>query len=119
MPSLSQERVQDFDYNLKLELVLALISRSGVKVLNLSLLESVTNKIRSYKPRNAEHKDYLASPCFLVPSKECVVTVVQFLETLGCGYIESAEQSRTAEQNKISKLTVKLQLISTEHDCRM
>ena len=24
------------------------------------------------------------------------------------GYIESAEQSRTAEQNKISKLTVKL-----------
>ena len=37
------------------------------------------------------------------------------------GYIESAEQSRTAEQNKISKLTVKLQigLISTEHDCRM
>ena len=35
------------------------------------------------------------------------------------GYIESAEQSRTAEQNKISKLTVKLQIISTEHDCRM
>ena len=30
------------------------------------------------------------------------------------GYIESAEQSRTAEQNKISKLTVKLQIISTE-----
>ena len=28
-------------------------------------------------------------------------------------------QSRTAEQNKISKLTVKLQIISTEHDCRM
>jgi len=35
------------------------------------------------------------------------------------GYIESAEQSRTAEQNKISKLTVKLQIISTKHDCRM
>jgi len=35
------------------------------------------------------------------------------------GYIESAEQSRTAEQNKISKLTVKLQIISTENDCRM
>jgi len=35
------------------------------------------------------------------------------------GYIESAEQSRTAEQNKISKLTVKLQIILTEHDCRM
>jgi len=35
------------------------------------------------------------------------------------GYIESAEQSRTAEQNEISKLTVKLQIISTEHDCRM
>jgi len=31
------------------------------------------------------------------------------------GYIESAEQSRTAEQNKISKLTVKLQIILTEH----
>ena len=29
------------------------------------------------------------------------------------GYIESAEQSRTAEQNKISKLTVKLQIILT------
>ena len=27
------------------------------------------------------------------------------------GYTESAEQSRTAEQNKISKLTVKLQII--------
>ena len=35
------------------------------------------------------------------------------------GYIESAEQSRMAEQNKISKLTVKLQIISTEHGCRM
>jgi len=35
------------------------------------------------------------------------------------GYIESAEQSRTAERNKISKLTVKLQIILTEHDCRM
>ena len=31
------------------------------------------------------------------------------------GYIESAEQSITAEQNKISKLTVKLQIILTEH----
>ena len=30
------------------------------------------------------------------------------------GYIESAEQSRMAEQNKISKLTVKLPIISTE-----
>jgi len=39
--------------------------------------------------------------------------------TASSGYIESAEQSRTAEQNKISKLTVKLQIISTEHDCRM
>jgi len=28
-------------------------------------------------------------------------------------------QSRTAEQNKIWKLTVKLQIILTEHDCRM
>ena len=35
------------------------------------------------------------------------------------GYVESAEQSRMAEQNKISKLTVKLQIISTEHGCRM
>jgi len=35
------------------------------------------------------------------------------------GYIESAEQSRTAEQNKISKLTVKLQIILTEHYCSM
>jgi len=41
------------------------------------------------------------------------------MQVFEIGYIESAEQSRMAEQNKISKLTVKLQIISTEHGCRM
>jgi len=49
---------------------------------------------------------------FLPPPRFSVAHCLQ-------GYIESAEHSRMAEQNKISKLTVKLQIISTEHGCGM
>ena len=53
------------------------------------------------------------------PIKASYQSVCSAADCSAEGHIESAEQSRTAEQNKISKLTVKLQIISTKHDCRM
>jgi len=69
-----------------------------------------------------KHVAKVAAACFyhirrLRPVRRRVDSIYPNASALG--YIESAEQSRTAEQNKISKLTVKLQIILTEHDCRM
>jgi len=59
------------------------------------------------------------SPCHSIFPDKWDLERFQTVKVTFQGYIESAEQSRMAEQNKISKLTVKLQIILTEHDCRM
>jgi len=94
-------------FSILAELVLPFVSKHKSQVRNekTSINKYVKEKTMSYNNRRHGDKLPIVSAWSTEPPKE--------------GYIESAEQSRTAEQNKISKLTVKLQIISTKHDCRM
>jgi len=91
-------------------------SNGGFEIDRCTQLDTGWPQIDQWVTGSAASARLTSQPRYFSGSSRCRPEQVC---TLKIGYIESAEQSRMAEQNKISKLTVKLQIISTEHDCRM
>ena len=91
-------------------------SNGGFEIDRCTQLDTGWPQIDQWVTGSAASARLTSQPRYFSGSSRCRPEQVC---TLKIAYIESAEQNRTAELNKISKLTVKLQIISTEHDCRM